>query len=283
MRLLVSVAAAAEVAAALEGGADLIDAKDPRRGPLGPVSIDALRRIHAACARARPVSAALGDATSEAAIEDDARTFCAAGAAFVKIGFADHACVKRVELLLAAAVRGARAARNPEPTADAPLLVPAAGDEDPSATDRRRIGGVIAVAYADADRTTTIGFADLIQVAARAGAAGVLLDTADKRGPGLRALVAPDALAAWISRAHGEGLLVAIAGRLTADDLPFVRDAGADIAGVRGAACDDGRTGRVASAKVRALRALCESDGRDRHDPPEGGHYGSRSPEGRVA
>jgi uncharacterized protein (UPF0264 family) len=251
MRLLVSVAAAAEVAAALEGGADLIDAKDPRLGPLGPVSIDALRQIHAACARTRPVSAALGDATNEAAIEDDARTFCAAGAAFVKIGFAGIASGVRIKALLTAAVRGARATATVRSTPDSP-----------------HESGVIAVAYADADRTATIAFADLISLAARAGAAGVLLDTADKRGPGLRALVAPDALAAWISRAHADGLLVAIAGRLTADDLPFVREAGADIAGVRGAACDDGRTGRVVSDKVRALRALCDSDGRDRHGPP---------------
>jgi uncharacterized protein (UPF0264 family) len=251
MRLLVSVAAAAEVAAALEGGADLIDAKDPRLGPLGAVSIDALRQIHAACAYARPVSAALGDATSETAIECDARAFRAAGAAFVKIGFAGHARVKRVGSLLAAAVRGARAAGSARPTPDSP-----------------HESGVIAVAYADADRTATIAFDDLIPLAARAGAAGVLLDTADKRGPGLRALVAPDALAAWISQAHREGLIVALAGKLTAEDLPFVRDAGADIAGVRGAVCNHGRTGRVVIDKVRVLRALCDSEARDEHGPP---------------
>ena len=240
MRLLISVAAAAEVGAALEGGADLVDAKDPRLGPLGAVSIEALRQIHAACARARPVTAALGDATSEAAIECAALTFCGAGAAFVKIGFAGHARLTRVESLLAAAVRGARAAAaaRPEP-------------------DDSREGGVIAVAYADADRAATIGFSDLIPLAARAGATGVLLDTADKRGPGLRQLVSPDALAAWIAHAHQEGLVVAVAGKLTAADLPFVCDAGADIAGVRGAACDDGRTGRVVADKVHALRMLC--------------------------
>jgi hypothetical protein len=50
---------------------------------------------------------------------------------------------------------------------------------------------------------------------------------------------------------------VVLAGKLTADDLPFARDAGADIAGVRGAACDGGRTGRVAARKVRLLQSLC--------------------------
>jgi uncharacterized protein (UPF0264 family) len=60
-------------------------------------------------------------------------------------------------------------------------------------------------------------------------------------------------------------LLVALAGKLTADDLAFVRDAGADIAGVRGAACDGGRTGRVSSDKVALLRELC--------GPAKAGHY----------
>ena len=36
MKLLVSVADAAEARAAIEGGADIIDAKDPTTGALGP-------------------------------------------------------------------------------------------------------------------------------------------------------------------------------------------------------------------------------------------------------
>jgi uncharacterized protein (UPF0264 family) len=83
----------------------------------------------------------------------------------------------------------------------------------------------------------------------------VLIDTADKEGPGLRALIAPSVLAAWVAEAHDARLIVALAGRLTADDLPFVRDAGGDIAGVRGAACEHGRTGRVTADRVRLLRA----------------------------
>ena len=93
----------------------------------------------------------------------------------------------------------------------------------------------------------------------------MLLDTADKSGPGLRGLMTPRALARWVAEAHDAGLLVALAGKLTADDLAFVRDAGADIAGVRGAACDGGRTGRVSSDRVAVLRKLC--------GPARAGHY----------
>jgi len=37
-----------------------------------------------------------------------------------------------------------------------------------------------------------------------------------------------------------------------------VREAGADVAGVRGAACDGGREGRISVEKVLALRRACE-------------------------
>ena len=232
MRLLVSVASAAEASAALVGGADVIDAKDPLAGALGAVSAEVLREIHRIVAGRRPVTAALGDAADEAATERAARLFAAAGAALVKVGFAGIASAGRIAALTAAAVRGARAGSDGN-------------------------GGVIAVAYADADRAASLAPAALVEVAARAGAKGLLLDTADKDGPGLRGLVAPGALAAWVAEAHETGLLVALAGKLTAGDLAFVRDAGADVAGVRGAACDGGRTGHVAADRVRLLRALC--------------------------
>ena len=231
MQLLVSVANAAEAVAALGGGADVIDAKDPSTGALGPVSADVLREISSVVARSCLLTAALGDATDEISIERLAWSFADAGTAFVKVGFAGISDAERVVGLIAATVRGA------------------------SAESAGRCG-VVAVAYADADDAASIAPAALIDVASRAGARGVLIDTANKDAPGLRALMDPDALRAWVARAHAARLLVALAGRLTADDLPFVRAAGADIAGVRGAACEGGRTGRVSADKVRMLRTL---------------------------
>jgi len=241
MRLLVSVANAAETSAALAGGADVIDAKNPLAGALGAVSADVLREIHATVAGARLVSAAIGDAADETEVERAAGASAAAGAALVKLGFAGITSASRVGELITAAVRGARAGSG-------------------------GAGGVVAVAYADAGRVASLPEGAFIDVAARAGATGVLLDTADKSGPGLRGLMTPRTLARWVAEAHDAGLLVALAGKLTADDLAFVRDAGADIAGVRGAACDGGRTGRVSSDKVALLRELC--------GPAKAGHYG---------
>ena len=229
MRLLVSVAHAADAAAALSGGADLIDAKDPAGGALAPLTPDMFGAIVAAVAGARPVTAALGNAMDEDTVERAAREFGQAGARFVKIGFAGIASGDRVGVLAKAAVRGARAGSSGQ-------------------------CGVVAVAFADADRAVGLAPFALVAEAARAGAEGLLLDTADKSGPGLRDLMEAAALAAFVSSVREAGLFVALAGRLTAGDLPFVRDAGADIAGVRGAACDGGRGGQVSAERVRQLQ-----------------------------
>ena len=238
MRLLVSVRDAGEAAAALAGGADIIDAKEPLAGALGPVAHHVFREICAAVGSTRPVSAALGDAVDAHAavvqtfrsavnnsIEEAARDFAVAGATFVKIGFQNDT---RMESLLRAAVQGANATAC----------------------------GVIGVVYADSNVDSRVA----LQAIRRAGAAGMLLDTADKQGPGLRQLMTPSMLARLVADAHDAGLLVAVAGQLTADDLPFARDAGADIAGVRGAACDKERTSRVSADKVRMLHAVCATE-----------------------
>ena len=230
MQLLVSVSGPDEARTAVAGGADIIDAKDPASGPLGPVSLDVLRAIRTAVGETRVVTAALGDARSAHDVERDAGAFVAAGAALVKVGFAGITDLARIQSLIAAAVRGAG-------------------------------GQVIAVAYADGDDARSAGPAAVLDAAVRAGAAGLLVDTADKRGPGLLALMPPDAITRIVARARGAGLLAALAGQLTADDLLCVRDSGAHIAGVRGAACDGGRAGRISAARVeRLLRHLGRAD-----------------------
>jgi len=228
MHLLVSVSDAAEARHALEGGADVIDAKDPSRGALGAVTLDEIRRICEAIGGRRPVTAALGDATTEDEVSRLAVAFASAGVRFVKVGLPCLDDLARTEQLLAAAVQ----AVGPAPC------------------------GVVAVAYADAGHTDLSEARGLVSVAARAGALGVLLDTTNKNGPGLPRLVTTQALTSWVAAAHAAGLLVAIAGRLTAEDFEWAHGTGADIVGVRGAACDGGRTGRITAQNVRMLTSV---------------------------
>jgi uncharacterized protein (UPF0264 family) len=223
VRLLISVRSADEAAAALAGGADIVDAKEPAAGALGPVAPDVLRQIVATVAGRRMVTAAIGDAHDERAIARTAADAASSGAALLKVGFAGVRSVARASALLAAAVDGANGV------------------------------GTIAVAYADHAAVGSLGPEGVIDAAVRAGAVGLLVDTADKRGPGLVALTDQETLHLWVETAHTAGLLVAVAGQVAVEDLPWLQRLGADVVGVRGAACDGGRQGVVSAARVQVL------------------------------
>jgi (5-formylfuran-3-yl)methyl phosphate synthase len=240
MQLLVSVSSAAEAWAAAEGGADIIDAKDPFAGALGAVRPGVMSRIRRVVDSSRLVTAAVGDAvitansskaisTSYDSIERLACELVACGARLVKVGFAGVGDATQVGVIVARLAR-------------------ACGSVDIAS-------GVIAVAYADAPVDQRIDGHRFLSIAADSGARGVLVDTADKHGPGLLELWNIDALAAWVSEAHSYGLMVAVAGKLRLEDLTAVAEAGADVVGVRGAACVGGRGGPVSSERVRALAA----------------------------
>ena len=188
-----------------------------------------IERVRAAVPPALPVSVAIGDmpdlpGTAALAALGAARS----GASFVKVGLWGVSTE-------AAAVSLLRAVREA-----------AAG------------AVVVAGAYADARRVAEAPLAPelLPRVAAAAGVEVCLLDTAVKDGRGLFDWLAPDELAALVAEAHDAGLQVALAGALRAEELPAVRASGADIAGVRSAACVDGaRSGPLDPARVRALLA----------------------------
>jgi hypothetical protein len=120
---------------------------------------------------------------------------------------------------------------------------------------------VVAVAYADAARARTLAPELITGSAHHAGAAGVLLDTHTKDGIGLLGWLAPSSLAGWVASARRKGLLSAVAGALTLENVDTVFAAGADVMGVRGAACEGGRQGRVTTNRVRALRQRLDGFG----------------------
>src|SRR5260221_14087426 len=87
MPLLVSVRSTEEAAAALEGGADVIDAKDPAPGSLGSVAPHVFRQIRALVGHPRPVTAAIGDPSDGITAEPAAREPAGPGPRSVKVGF----------------------------------------------------------------------------------------------------------------------------------------------------------------------------------------------------
>jgi uncharacterized protein (UPF0264 family) len=228
MKLLVSVVDADEARAAAAAGADIVDVKNPAEGSLGAPAPAVIAAVRAAVPPALPVSAAIGDmpdlpGTAALAAFGAARS----GAQFVKVG-----------------LWGATT----EPSAVA--LLRAVRVAVPDAV-------VVAAAYADAARVPGAPLAPVLlpRVAHAAGVAACLLDTAVKDGRGLLEWLSPATLTALVAEAHAAGLEMALAGALRAEDLPVIRDTGADIAGVRSAAChDERRAGSLDAERVRALR-----------------------------
>jgi (5-formylfuran-3-yl)methyl phosphate synthase len=212
VKLLVSVVSVAEARAALRGGADVIDVKDPSRGALGAPSPAVVAEIVAEVGGVAPVSVALGDLPATAPP--------VRGVAFVKAGLQGD---------VDSAVEQLTALRD--------LVGPETG--------------VVAAAYADAERCGALPPSVLPEVVARAGIAGALVDTCVKDGRGLYAWVTPAELEGLIARTPGT---FAVAGQLGLDELTRVR---ADFVGVRSAVCGGDRTGTLDAALVaQAQRAI---------------------------
>ncbi len=234
MKLLVSVVDVGEARAAATAGADIVDVKNPAEGSLGAPTPAVIVDVRAAVPAELPVSAAIGDMPNLPGTAALAALGAAqSGATFVKVGLWGVTTEPDAVALLRAVCDG---------VANVPGTV------------------VVAAAYADAGRVAHAPLAPelLPGVARAAGAGACMLDTAFKDGRGLLECLSPDALTSLVADAHAAGLQVALAGALRAEDLSVVRDTGADIAGVRSAACGDGvRSGPLDAARVRALVAAC--------------------------
>jgi (5-formylfuran-3-yl)methyl phosphate synthase len=233
MRLLVSVTDASEARVAVEGDVDIVDVKNPAEGSLGAPGPRVIEQVREVVPLERPVSAAIGDLPNlpgTAALAALGAARC--GAAYVKVGLWGTSTTEEAVAVLRA-VRDAL---------------------DGGAT-------VIAAAYADAERVSggPLPPRAVVAAARQAGAGGCLLDTAVKDGRGLFEWLTPQVLEALVAEGHAAGLEMALAGALRAEDLAAVRATGADIVGVRSAACRDGRrTAPLDAERIGRLRAECQ-------------------------
>jgi uncharacterized protein (UPF0264 family) len=230
VRLLVSVRSGIEAVRALDGGADIVDAKEPTRGSLGAVDGGVLREIARALPPGAPLSVALGDLAEP----DEVKAMTAAlglgnlEVAYLKVGFAGMGDATRASRTISRLV---------DTAADLP--------------GRPR---VVAVAYADHREAGSPEPSAIAVLARRIGADAVLLDTWTKDGRDLFAWMSPSVLKEWVARVRIAGLAVAVAGSIRENTMATVLDAQPDIVGVRGAACEGGRSGSVRASRVRILK-----------------------------
>ncbi len=216
--LLVSVRSATEALAALDGGAALIDVKEPDNGPLGRAADTLIAEVLTAVAARRPVSAALGE------LCDDGLGAVPPGLTFVKWGLAGCGVHWRNAL---AAHGGAE--------------VVAVAYADWQCARAPAIDDVFAFA---ADRPGSVLLVDTHckEPASRGGHRPTLLDW----------LPAAE-IAALTARCRTAGVRIALAGSLGLADIAELAPLRPDWFAVRGAACAGGRNGSVDVARVRAL------------------------------
>ncbi|MBN2150027.1 MAG: (5-formylfuran-3-yl)methyl phosphate synthase [Candidatus Lokiarchaeota archaeon] len=238
IRLLVSPATVAEARQAVDGGADIVDCKNPEEGSLGagfPWVISAIKElIDASGRRGIQLSATLGDLPDKPGTAALAATGLATlRADYIKAGVYGPRTAERATMLLDAIVKAVR------------LVNPRAR--------------VVAAGYADYARAAvSIPPGELVTAAGATGCDVVMVDTAIKDGKGLLDFMAPEEVVGFCRAGKAAGMEVALAGNLKEKDVPFLKGSGADIIGVRSMVVSGGDriTGSVDAALVARLKRM---------------------------
>ena len=247
-QLLVSVRSPDEALLAVRGKADIVDVKEPSAGPLGMAPLDTLRRILQTfenIPQPPPLSFALGELSEwSSSCPQPAKT-----AADFRMAFASLLHEQPAVRFLKCGLAGCRSAPDWEQRwAELRQLAP------PSIA-------WVAVAYADAERAAAPEPAQVLSAAINANARAVLIDTFVKDGKRLPDWLSPEQLQTFARECHRHNVLLALAGQISLLDFAVLRNVGADVIAVRGAACDsEDRLQSVSEHRVRALAEALRAD-----------------------
>jgi uncharacterized protein (UPF0264 family) len=222
MDLLVSVRSAAEASAALEGGAGLIDVKEPAHGPLGRADDATIAAVVRRVAGRRPISAALGELLRQP------QPYAGVGLSYLKWGLADSGG-RDWQRDLATAVRSVER--------QAPRC------------------RAVTVAYADWRRAGAPPVDEVVAFVRPRPGSILLLDTCAKE-PGRTLLdsLPVREVARVVESCRSAGVRVALAGSLGPEEIRELLPLRPDWFAVRGAACArSDRCQAVSADRVRAL------------------------------
>ena len=218
--MLASVRNLEEANIVYEGGADIIDLKEPGHGALGAVPLDMMYCIVDELWEKCLISATIGDLPANAAaIEDQVMKAAETGVDYVKVGMFSK---RHIEDCL-------------------PCL----------ASCTRKGISIIAVLFADMD----FDMDHAIQSVKQAGLKGVMLDTARKGSGSLLKHKNIFQLEYFVNCSRKNGLLIGLAGSLTIEDIPALIKAGPNYIGFRTALCSGReRTGYIDKNAIQEVR-----------------------------
>ncbi|MDB5308064.1 MAG: hypothetical protein JWO38_2266 [Gemmataceae bacterium] len=219
--LLVSVRSADEADAALAGGADLIDVKEPTKGPLGMAEAEVVAGVVDRVRGRAPVSAALGEWSANAITE--AHWHLELKLDYVKWGLAGY--------------------------------TPSPGWGEDILDSRRELPAgmeMVAVAYADWERAKSVPPAEVVRFAKRFRFRAFLLDTWGKDGKTLLDFLKPAEVADLVESVGRVGMKSAVGGSLRQEHLKQLKGVAPDWYAVRASACAGGkRDGVIDTSRVK--------------------------------
>ena len=236
MLLLISPINTQEAREAIEGGADIIDVKNPKEGSLGANFPWVIRDIREITPEDKLVSATLGDVPYKpGTVSLAAMGAHVSGADYIKVGLYG--------------------------TKDYDEAVEVMENVAKTIKDVDNDTIVVAAGYADAHRVGAVDPMEIPKVAKDAGCDLAMLDTAVKDGHTLFDYLSIEDLEKFVNEAHSYGLKTALAGSVKKEQLKPLNDIGCDVVGIRGAACvgGDRNTGKIHHTAVAELKELCDS------------------------
>ncbi len=230
MKLLVSPINPTEAKAALDGGADIVDVKNPKEGSLGANFPWMIRAVIEAIESKKPVSATIGDFNFKPGTASLAALGAAAsGADYIKIGLYDIQTTDQAEELLSNVVQSIKG-------------------YDPNKF-------AVAAAYADYRRINSISPLLLPEVGAKVSADVVMIDTGIKDGRSLFEFMSEEELTRFVDDARDLGLTTALAGTIKFEDLDVLRRINPDILGIRGVVCGGDRNDEIKQELVEEFKS----------------------------
>ena len=236
MLLLISPINTDEAHEAIEGGADIVDVKNPKEGSLGANFPWVIRNIRNITPEGMHVSATLGDVPYKpGTVSLAAAGAVVSGADYIKVGLYGTKNYDEALEVMENVVRSVR-------------------EFDKNAL-------VVASGYADAHRVGAVDPMEIPKVAAEAGADLAMVDTAVKDGKTLFDFMDLDKLQEFNNMIHDHGLKSALAGSIKKNQLKLLYDVGCDVVGIRGAACTGGdrNKGSIHRSAVSELKGMIEN------------------------
>lgn len=230
--LLVSVRNVLEAEAALAGGCDILDLKEPKHGPLGMVPVAQIHKVVESVrkqSKSMPISVALGELSDWLNLKGIPKL--PASVTYLKVGTA----------------KVGKDANWPEHWKRVRKQFETAA--------KSKFRWVV-VAYADwraagAPSPTAIVDAVLSETYSKqGGCAGVLFDTWAKQGRSLWEWISRADLRRHTEALHQGGRLVALAGGLGCDKLDGLAGLDPDIVGIRSAACKGGKRDAIVTREA---------------------------------